>query len=93
MIKLFAGGFAGMTNWFFAYPFDVIKSISQQATMPIGEERRPSMLNIARYLWKNHGPKVFFRGLSSCLARAFVVNAICLVCYEECVKEINRMLP
>lgn len=29
MIKLMAGGFAGMTTWFFAYPFDVIKSISQ----------------------------------------------------------------
>ena len=29
MIKLTAGGFAGMTNWFFAYPFDVVKSVSQ----------------------------------------------------------------
>jgi hypothetical protein len=29
MIKLTAGGFAGMTTWFFAYPFDVVKSVSQ----------------------------------------------------------------
>ena len=29
MVKLTAGGFAGMTTWLFAYPFDVVKSVSQ----------------------------------------------------------------
>jgi solute carrier family 25 (mitochondrial carnitine/acylcarnitine transporter), member 20/29 len=28
MIKLLAGGFAGMTNWAFAYPQDVVKSFA-----------------------------------------------------------------
>ncbi len=25
--KMMAGGLAGMTTWFFAYPFDVVKSV------------------------------------------------------------------
>ena len=95
MIKLTAGGFAGMTTWFFAYPFDVVKSVSQQvsASLHFGQDKRPSMIKITQYLWRNHGLKVFFHGLSSCLVRAFVVNSICLVSYEECVKKMNRMLP
>jgi hypothetical protein len=48
MIKLTAGGFAGMTTWFFAYPFDVVKSVSQQASIPFGEDKRPSMLKITQ---------------------------------------------
>ena len=48
MIKLTAGGFAGMTNWFFAYPFDVVKSVSQQASIPFGEDKRLSMLKITQ---------------------------------------------
>ena len=46
MVKLTAGGFAGMTTWLFAYPFDVVKSVSQQTSITFGEDKRPSILKI-----------------------------------------------
>jgi hypothetical protein len=55
MIKLLAGGFAGMTNWAFAYPQDVVKSFAQQASINIDECRRPSMVQIVKHLYKQHG--------------------------------------
>lgn len=43
--KMIAGGFAGQSTWFFAYPFDIIKTIAQSGT------NNPGMLKISRQLY------------------------------------------
>ncbi|TNV76816.1 hypothetical protein FGO68_gene1330 [Halteria grandinella] len=93
MGKMLAGGLAGMTTWFFAYPFDVVKSIVQSSTFNFEKAglsmHGSSILAVTRYLYKTHGPHIFFHGLGSCLARAFIVNAFCFVTYEWCVQAMN----
>jgi|LauGreDrversion4_2_1035121.scaffolds.fasta_scaffold173877_2 hypothetical protein len=51
------------------------------------------MVQIVKYLYKQHGIQVFYHGFSSCMVRAFLVNAICLVTYEYTVDAINLTLP
>lgn len=51
------------------------------------------MVQIVKHLYKNHGLKVFYHGFGSCMARAFLVNAICLVTYEYSVDALNLALP
>jgi solute carrier family 25 carnitine/acylcarnitine transporter 20/29 len=74
-MTLFAGGMAGIGNWLFACPFDVVKSIWQ--TTPAGTYSSP--LDVARKLLEKEGPTAFFRGLSPALLRAFPANAACLL--------------
>jgi hypothetical protein len=90
--KMIAGGLAGTTTWFFAYPFDVVKSLSQSASFN-QDHGKMSMLNITRYILKTYGLKAFFHGLSSCLSRAFLVNAFCFVTYEWCAEHLNIWMP
>jgi Mitochondrial carrier protein len=67
---LVAGGLAGCASWTCIYPFDVIKSHVQTNT-----DTKTTAMQTAAKLYKQHGPRIFVRGLGVCLARAFPVNA------------------
>lgn len=70
--SLFAGGFAGMSQWLVCIPADVIKSNLQ--TAPAG--RYPNgMRDVVHEILHNEGPKGFFRGFVPVMLRAFPANA------------------
>lgn len=66
---LMAGGTAGALSWFVIYPVDVIKSRMQASTDPL------STRQCVRIAWQDGGIKVFMRGCSPTLLRAFPTNA------------------
>ena len=75
---LLAGGTAGMLTWLSTYPVDVVKTCYQEQ---VGARQNSAWL-IARQLLKEHGWRVFFRGVTPCLARAFPANAATFAAYE-----------
>jgi solute carrier family 25 carnitine/acylcarnitine transporter 20/29 len=75
-----AGGAAGGMSWLTVYPFDVIKTRIQ--TMP-ATETDVGIVSVGRKLYAEYGAKVFFRGLSTTMARAFPVNGMTFLVYEK----------
>lgn len=71
---LLAGGISGSVSWLSTYPVDVIKS-RLQADGVGGVVRYHSILDCVRKSYCEEGWKVFTRGLTSTLLRAFPVNA------------------
>lgn len=72
---LFAGGMSGMSSWLSTYPVDVIKS-RLQADGVGGVNKYSSIMDCVRQSLQKEGWRVFTRGLTSTLLRAFPVNAI-----------------
>jgi len=75
-----AGGVAGAISWLFVYPFDVMKS-RIQATSAKGSAYR-GWLHCAGVGLRDEGFRVFFKGLSATLTRAFLVNGAIFTAYE-----------
>ncbi|XP_051951639.1 mitochondrial basic amino acids transporter-like isoform X1 [Xyrauchen texanus] len=71
---LFAGGMSGIASWLSTYPVDVIKS-RLQADGVGGKFQYSSIMDCTRKSIKREGWRVFTRGLTSTLLRAFPVNA------------------
>ncbi|XP_074069184.1 mitochondrial basic amino acids transporter isoform X2 [Macrotis lagotis] len=71
---LLAGGFSGIVSWLSTYPMDVIKS-RIQADGVRGVQQYNGILDCMRKSYQAEGWKVFTRGLTSTLLRAFPVNA------------------
>lgn len=71
---LLAGGTAGITSWLSTYPMDVIKS-RLQADGLRGAPRYRGIVDCACQSYQEEGWRVFTRGLTSTLLRAFPVNA------------------
>ncbi|KAG9336419.1 hypothetical protein JZ751_002766 [Albula glossodonta] len=71
---LFAGGMSGIASWISTYPVDVIKS-RLQADGVGGVNQYNGIADCVRQSWKREGWRVFTRGLTSTLLRAFPVNA------------------
>uniref|UniRef100_A0A8C6TGW8 Mitochondrial basic amino acids transporter n=1 Tax=Neogobius melanostomus TaxID=47308 RepID=A0A8C6TGW8_9GOBI len=71
---LFAGGMSGIASWLSTYPVDVIKS-RLQADGVGGVNRYNGILDCVRQSVQKEGLRVFTRGLTSTLLRAFPVNA------------------
>uniref|UniRef100_T1KZI1 Mitochondrial carrier protein n=1 Tax=Tetranychus urticae TaxID=32264 RepID=T1KZI1_TETUR len=71
---LLAGGIAGALSWLFIYPFDVIKTKIQTE----GVKYDYSMVKCSKAMYRESslGWKVFFRGFTPTLIRAFPVNAV-----------------
>lgn len=81
---LTAGGFAGTLSWATAYPIDVVKSRVQ--TLPSGTDLKHLRLHtVVRGIWREEGLHGFTSGLSACLTRAWVVNAITFYLYEQLI--------
>ncbi|KAG7247779.1 hypothetical protein CRUP_021011, partial [Coryphaenoides rupestris] len=71
---LFAGGMSGIVCWISTYPVDVIKS-RLQADGVGGVNRYSGIRDCVRQSVQKEGWRVFTRGLTSTLLRAFPVNA------------------
>ncbi|XP_016406277.1 mitochondrial basic amino acids transporter-like [Sinocyclocheilus rhinocerous] len=71
---LFAGGMSGIASWLSTYPVDVIKS-RLQADGVGGKYQYSSIMDCTRKSIQREGWRVFTRGLTSTLLRAFPVNA------------------
>lgn len=71
---LLAGGTSGILSWLSTYPLDVIKS-RLQADGLRGTVRYRGLVDCARQSYQAEGWRVFTRGLTSTLLRAFPVNA------------------
>uniref|UniRef100_A0A8B9SAZ8 Uncharacterized protein n=1 Tax=Apteryx owenii TaxID=8824 RepID=A0A8B9SAZ8_APTOW len=71
---LFSGGMSGIVSWLSTYPVDVIKS-RLQADGVGGITQYNGILDCIRKSYHDEGWRVFTRGLTSTLLRAFPVNA------------------
>eukprot|EP01038_Epipyxis_sp_PR26KG_P009760 gene9760-13129_t len=77
---LLSGGIAGALSWTVIYPVDVIKTNIQVSDASL--YRGMSIFKVAQILYKQHGSKVFFKGLGTTICRAFPVNASTFYFYE-----------
>jgi solute carrier family 25 carnitine/acylcarnitine transporter 20/29 len=76
--NLLAGSVGGLCYWLFFYPFDVVKS-AIMADSPWKENKRfHGIVDTWSQLYREGGPKRFYRGLSPCLLRACPANAVLL---------------
>ncbi|XP_053214689.1 mitochondrial basic amino acids transporter-like isoform X2 [Panonychus citri] len=71
---LMAGGLAGALSWLFIYPIDVIKTKIQTE----GAKYDHSLIKCTKSMYKDSslGWRIFFRGFTPTLVRAFPVNAV-----------------
>lgn len=67
MSPFFAGGVAGIVNWTFTYPIDVIRTRQMAQNISIRQAFKQ------KQLW---------RGYTICAIRAVIVNAVCFKTYE-----------
>ncbi|KAH0489113.1 hypothetical protein TgHK011_010192 [Trichoderma gracile] len=94
---LLCGGIAGIATWASVFPLDVIKSRlqtqqqqqSHKATTAMAGNRRYGAWQMAKDTYRDGGIRPFFRGLTVCSVRAFVVNAIQWAVYEWIMSEVN----
>ncbi|RKF78164.1 Mitochondrial basic amino acids transporter [Golovinomyces cichoracearum] len=89
---IMCGGIAGIATWASVFPLDVIKTrVQTQASFSNCQfsRRRLSTIQLMRNTYRNEGLQVFFRGLTVCSIRAFIVNAAQWVVYERVLRELN----
>lgn len=97
---LLCGGMAGVATWASVFPLDVIKTrvqtqpwLTQSNTLPLLGGSQQQMTKprgawrITRDIYQKDGIRVFFRGLTVCCARAFIVNAVQWAVYEWAMRE------
>ncbi|KAH7376596.1 solute carrier family 25 member 45 [Plectosphaerella cucumerina] len=101
---LLCGGIAGIVTWASVFPLDVIKTRVQaqtlEATTPetarlLGDAgppvvKRKGAIEIAKHAYREEGMRVFFRGLTVCSVRAFMVNAVQWAVYEWVMREMGQ---
>lgn len=100
---LLCGGMAGVVTWASIFPLDVIKTRVQAQpwgrqpdSSPLlgasanGPEKRYGALRIAQDAYREGGIRVFFRGLTVCSVRAFIVNAVQWAVYEWVMYELGH---
>ncbi|KAJ1639219.1 mitochondrial carrier domain-containing protein [Pavlovales sp. CCMP2436] len=77
-----AGGISGMLAWTLAYPFDVVKTYLM--TLPLSSQAHERTISHAvQSMYARNGMAAFYRGLGTCLARAFPVNAVTFLVYKR----------
>lgn len=82
---LLAGGTAGILSWALSYPIDVVKTRLQADTT--GQYR--GAWHALKLSVQQHGYRVLFQGFSACMYRAFVVNAVTFVAFEEARRRLS----
>lgn len=102
---LLCGGLAGILSWASVFPLDVIKTRVQTQAFRRGGDTTPLLGNtptefpapqrvgavqVAREIYREGGIKVFFRGLTVCSVRAFIVNAVQWAVYEWIMYELGH---
>jgi len=83
------GGIAGALSWSVVYPLDSIKTnVQTQKSLAPGQFR--SCLNMTRAMYRGGGFGIFYRGLSTCVARAFVVSSTRFSTFELAMALLQR---
>ena len=78
---MLAGGITGMASWVYSYPTDVIKSkIQAEGFAPFG--RYQGYADCIRTSIREEGYRVFTRGMTVTVLRAFPVNAATFMAVE-----------
>lgn len=86
---LLAGGITGMTTWTLNFPFDTIKSRIQAQHKATEEAKR--IVPVLKELYTTGGVKIFFKGWTPAILRAFPVHATILAVYELALKLLSGM--
>ena len=102
---LLCGGLAGVVTWASIFPLDVIKTRVQtqllhtsenaplinagDPAISTGQQPRIGAVEMARKTYRSEGVAVFFRGLTVCSVRAFIVNAAQWAVYEWTMKALG----
>lgn len=103
---LLCGGLAGIITWASIFPLDVIKTRVQTQVLrhgsglenaPLlgvgalqGKMQRLGAWAVAKEAYREGGMTVFFRGLTVCSVRAFIVNAVQWAVYEWIMLELGQ---
>ena len=89
LATMMCGGVAGVSAYASTYPFDILKSYAHAAPpgTPAPEVR---MLAVGRQMRREYGRGWFVRGIGPTLGRAFVINAVNFIVYEEVVGHIEE---
>lgn len=86
--QLIGGGIAGMMTWASAYPLDVVMSRMQaQGAQTKFQDQRRGMVWHVRDMYRKEGVRAFFKGMAPCLLRAFPVNAVIFLVYEQTMNQ------
>lgn len=88
LVTMLCGGIAGVSAYASTYPFDIIKNCAHAAP-PGTPSADVTMLAVVRRMRHEHGPRWYFRGMTPTLGRAFVINAVNFLVYEEAVTRIE----
>ncbi|KAK0735616.1 putative mitochondrial carrier protein [Apiosordaria backusii] len=93
VINFWAGGLSAQVFWVMSYPSDVVKQ--RIMTDPLGgglndgQPRFKRWKDAARAVYRENGPRGYWRGFLPCFLRAFPANAMALVAFEG----VMRALP
>ncbi|KAH3677228.1 hypothetical protein WICMUC_001809 [Wickerhamomyces mucosus] len=81
------GALAGYSMWFTSYPIDFVKSRLQ--TDNLESPKYKGSLDVIKDVWKNQGPKGFFRGFLPTILRAGPANAATFCAFELTMRLIG----
>lgn len=74
LVAFVAGGAAGSSAWAVVFPVDVLKSRMQVAVADAAGNK-PGIISVGRTILKEGGVRLFYRGVSAAVMRAFPANA------------------
>jgi solute carrier family 25 protein 14/30 len=83
--KFAAGALSGGLGCFAGNPFDVLKT-----RMMADEGKGRGIGSFGSEVYKTQGFAGFYKGLQANIARACVLNATKMGCYDECKKKIKQ---
>ncbi|TWU78073.1 hypothetical protein ED733_006971 [Metarhizium rileyi] len=89
---LLCGGVAGIVTWASVFPLDSIKTRiqTQHLSLRLQSAKRLGSMDVVRNMVKEGGLPIFFRGLTVCSIRAFIVNAAQWAVYEWAMMEFSK---
>jgi solute carrier family 25 (mitochondrial carnitine/acylcarnitine transporter), member 20/29 len=72
-------------SWALSYPIDVIKTRLQADTAGTYRNARHALSMSVQ----QHGYRILFQGFGACMYRAFLVNAVTFVAFEEARRRLS----
>jgi hypothetical protein len=78
-----AGGCGGAIGWAVVYPFDVVKSRMQTS-------QNARLLDVMTATFRT-GPRIFYKGVTAAIARAFPANGALFLGYDLSMKMLRRL--
>ena len=89
MVTFVAGGIAGILSWVPTYPQDVIKT-RLQADHIGAKAFYKNTWHCIQCTLKDSGVGILYRGMGSCIYRAFVVNSVVFSVYTQVTSKFQE---